>query len=1290
MAAVVVAALILLLSSLASGLPDWMLRPGTIGHAVSLRDGSHVYLDAVIVDKIRAKQTPAYLVVRECFSAEDRIIVLTPPSSRLRLGQLVDIEGTISTLSNGNRAIVEPTVLGYTDEDGNLLLHGPLIKGLLEPTPWEWMVDLTIHPEGKTPAPTSPSSPEPNTTPSRGPTYYANIGDVVGGVRTLANGDFLGLAEFECKPIVSTGYDQTCGNYFIMGEDAGQDTLKVYCQTEVSDTDRVNKVSGQLREENGTAVLCVNSGPGYNPQVYEGSIQLAAEGTIAYARTCSDGADVSLPGKVVTADRSDLSGDRLYVEEPDRSAGILVVYSGTEAAERDATVDVTGTINTLSSGERWIDAGSSGIGIVTPSEPVPTPLGMNNRALGGSDFNVLTLGVNVPDGYGLYNVGSLVKCWGRVTGVYSTENCFYIDDGSFSYTDDSTGHGPGIRVSWDWQNIGAENPEIVPPTQGWYITVLGISGVEVAPGNRRIRVLRLRRQADTYGLPDINPPIPGTASSPSHVTSSPINVTYSGAWDDISGLKEVELWYRKGPAGTWTYSGSYRTGASGSFSFAVTEEDIYYFDLVAEDNAGNRSAPASGYGDTKTVYGTGHACIVGEYLYPGGPLMSLTAYDENGAQARQVTTGYGREGEVLSETGDSEVVRATYDAAYRLKSIADGMNNITLYDYDAVGNLAKITYPDGQFVQFPDHDGVGNVLTRVDANGVTTTFDYDDPENFLTEISYPNPALNVNFSYDSYGRLATMTDPAGVVNYQNYDDLDQPTQVATSFTGGPSDQVVGYEFWPDGSLQALTTPAGSFAYAYDEVGRLASLTNPFGQTYSWTYYDNNWLESQTLNNGAGQLVASTSYQYNPRGFLTDLTNKTSGELLRSEFGGSSGMTFDSLGNLLSVTADIPGQSTYSGLTSYSYDSKDQLTCEDSARIGGYVDDFGYDAASNPITFRNATGRSFNENNQRSQAGFVYDGNGNPTTYRNSTALTFDPEDRMTAYGSALTGVGYRGDGLRAYKGPSQSRTYYLCAGGVPVCELTYDAQTVTVSATDTLGVTGLLSRRQAGTDYFYTFDPQGSVVQVLNSNGTVVATVAYDAYGSPLAGSPTNPTPYGYGGQAGYYTDPATGLILATNRYYDPVEGRWLTRDPIGYAGGMNLYGYCGGNPVNGADPLGLRSIEDEEWDQIWAYDRLRNPLNALAAGFTWAGNSRYNADLAQVGLRDYKSTQPLGIAAAKYGVTKTALMVLDVASVGATASLVEEGVGCQGQGSWPQVPRPWRPTTCSLSSSAVTSRRPG
>jgi RHS repeat-associated protein len=112
----------------------------------------------------------------------------------------------------------------------------------------------------------------------------------------------------------------------------------------------------------------------------------------------------------------------------------------------------------------------------------------------------------------------------------------------------------------------------------------------------------------------------------------------------------------------------------------------------------------------------------------------------------------------------------------------------------------------------------------------------------------------------------------------------------------------------------------------------------------------------------------------------------------------------------------------------------------------------------------------------------------------------------------------------------------------------------------------------------YLYDPLGNVVQRLDSSGNVLSTNAYDAYGNLLAGVGSDPNgyagvdPYGYKGQYGYYTDHETGLILCTHRYYDPTVGRWLTRDKLGYDGGINLYGYCGGDPVGGVDPSGTAS----------------------------------------------------------------------------------------------------------------------
>jgi RHS repeat-associated protein len=60
-------------------------------------------------------------------------------------------------------------------------------------------------------------------------------------------------------------------------------------------------------------------------------------------------------------------------------------------------------------------------------------------------------------------------------------------------------------------------------------------------------------------------------------------------------------------------------------------------------------------------------------------------------------------------------------------------------------------------------------------------------------------------------------------------------------------------------------------------------------------------------------------------------------------------------------------------------------------------------------------------------------------------------------------------------------------------------------------------------------------------------------------------------GQFGYYTDVHTDPCYCLNRYYDPRTGHWLSRDPIGLEDGVNVYQYCGGNPVMFADPSGLQ-----------------------------------------------------------------------------------------------------------------------
>ncbi len=65
-------------------------------------------------------------------------------------------------------------------------------------------------------------------------------------------------------------------------------------------------------------------------------------------------------------------------------------------------------------------------------------------------------------------------------------------------------------------------------------------------------------------------------------------------------------------------------------------------------------------------------------------------------------------------------------------------------------------------------------------------------------------------------------------------------------------------------------------------------------------------------------------------------------------------------------------------------------------------------------------------------------------------------------------------------------------------------------------------------------------------------------------------------GFAGYFWDPNLRMYHVRNRVFDPYRGKWLQRDPIGYAGGLNVYQYCSGDPIGSIDPLGLRPDDNQ------------------------------------------------------------------------------------------------------------------
>lgn len=573
-----------------------------------------------------------------------------------------------------------------------------------------------------------------------------------------------------------------------------------------------------------------------------------------------------------------------------------------------------------------------------------------------------------------------------------------------------------------------------------------------------------------------------------------------------------------------------------------------------------------------------------EYRYDKrGRLLSRSIIHDN--QTQMVRYGYdavGNQTSVTDPDGNSaryeynglservgmtdalnQVSRVSFDARGNVMSVIDGNSNTTRFVYDRNDALVSETQPLGQTQRWR-YDPAGNLVEQTDAKGQVLRFSYDDAGR-LTLAAYfrtadaETPEKQVTFRFDTLDRLVSYDDQTTRANYE-YDAEGRKTKETVDY--GSFSLSHSYSYTPGGAKKTFTGPDGvAVSYGYDTAGQLNTVALPVGAISTNEF---RWFAPKkvTLPGGAVRRVELD-------GLLQplDITVKGPADntLMQYRYG------FNPVG-------DIVSKATEHGNYRYAYDAVYRLTDVDYP--SGAKGQYRYDAVDNRLSDSTVSGAwSYNGNNQLQSIGtfaFQYDANGS-VVERNDGAgirrLAYGIDQRLIQVtdesGATLLKSYYDPFGRRLWKEADGIRTYFAYSDEGLIGE--YDGSGNQRAgygyAPNAFWSTNPLYMTTGGEYYFYHNDHLGTPQKLTRIDGAVVWNAKMDAFGYTVvdtASTITNNLRF-----PGQYFDGETGLHYNYQRDYDPALGRYLQSDPIGMAGGINLYSYVYQNPLYYFDPTG-------------------------------------------------------------------------------------------------------------------------